>query len=988
MILAVSLVLRIYLALHGGQGFWPDEVRYQSSQYAVEGVLQGDWRTVALHLLGQADHPLFHWFGLPPAGYEKLLGPSPAFVAAYFGLFSTLAIYLVWRVAQRAGSGRREALMAAFLAACANSLFYYSRHYFPYDIALCLMLMALSHALESWSVGRSFLTGLLAGLGFLTYSGYWLLGGSVLILHGLLGDGGFRRFLPRVAAAGAGLASPLVLFIVLGRIAGYDPLAELQFNATTITQGDFHLGYRIIPAYLWHTEGALFLLWLGGAATTLVLWARDRRLSRAAWWLGGLVILTGGLVLYSDVVPKFVVYGRLVRQLVPFFCLATACAMERLMERRLISKLTLGWAAAAVVVFAAWNFAGSLRQVFPDDFRRLATAEVFKQQRSGYGVYRVVFDEYLWGVDVKTALPPHATVLRRSHPLQFRPYQYEGFSAAQRDDLNHHDVSMRLIRLTGGPDSGAMTLAHGDKLWGDYPGPVRMRLNFAFDKAGLGQPLVTAGTAQHADFLYVKSDPAGRIRFGFDHWDTGAVVSDPIAVDLAQPHELLISMGALLPAGSEILQHRPELAYLHDILLVLLDGKVVWSQWSATHAASPEIITFGANFIGGSSTAAAFAGQITRLERASLSDVVRHVGPLAGRDVAASRPASWQNAPGPVLLRCSLPDIPIGVAQPLVAAGRPGEGDLVFWIREEGERIRFGFDRQGEGAMFSEPVPAPAGTDHEIVISLGSLMPPDGNVVYSENPDYQHLRELLFASLDGRTVFLRKHQFERTVTDVAFGVNTVGSSVASAYFTGNLQSTEPAKPADVLAASVQLARMVETRAAAWQGFPGPVRLKLRFPAQMPRLPEPLIVTGVTGKGDFVYVRYEAGNKIRVGYDHWAVNGAESSPVTIDPGVEHELVISFGGLMPPADGPLYQTEPALLRLRSLLWVSLDGRTIFVTPMAVHPTKPGQIVLGVNFIGGSTTDAVFSGRITAINGVAPEEVLAQLRTNPSGSPGTPR
>jgi hypothetical protein len=73
---------------------------------------------------------------------------------------------------------------------------------------------------------------------------------------------------------------------------------------------------------------------------------------------------------------------------------------------------------------------------------------------------------------------------------------------------------------------------------------------------------------------------------------------------------------------------------------------------------------------------------------------------------------------------------------------------------------------------------------------------------------------------------------------------------------------------------------------------------------------------------------------------------------------------------------------------LLWVSLDGRTIFVTPMAVHPTKPGQIMLGVNFIGGSTADAGFSGRITAVNGVAPEEVLAQLPADPSGSPGTLR
>jgi len=987
--LAVSLGLRWWLASAGGQDYWPDESRYYVAQDAAAALVHGRWGEAGALLLGRPDHPLFFWAALPPAFCELVLGPSPALVAAYLGLFSTLAIYLVWRVARRAGAGDREALLAAFLAAGANSLFYFSRHYFPYDIALCLMLLALEAAVGPWSARRSLAAGALAGLGFLTYEGYWLLGGCVLVLHGLLGDGGIRRAAGRILLGAAGLAMPLGLFLLLSRLAGYNLITGSVINAATITQGDFHVGYRVIAAYLWHTEGVLFLLWLAGAAGALMGWSRERGPARAAWWLAGLVVVAGGLVCFSDIVPKFVVYGRLVRQMVPFFCLAAAFTAERLAGRGILSRRMLAWGVAAVTAVAAWNFATPLRQIFPDGFRRLATAAVYRQQRAGtYCVYRVVNDEHLWGNNLRPVFPPSTVVLERAHPLQFRPYQYEGFTAAQRADLNRPAVAMRLLRLTGDHGGPGPELLPAPAEWGGYPGPVRMRLRFAPGEPGRGQPLVTAGTARHADFLYVLPVGPDRVRFGYDHWDAKGLISDPVEVDFTRTHDLVVSLGALLPPAGGGDGREPGEAYLRTLLLVVLDGRIVWSQQCAAYTVAPETITFGANFVGGSTAAPSFAGRISELERAPLGTVLPHVGALAGRTVGAERPPAWGGAPGPLALRCTLPEVRPGVAEPLLAVGAPGEGDLLFWIRERDDRIRFAFERRGEGVVFSEAEVVPAGGVHQLVLSLGSMMPGAASGLYQADPILRRLRDLLLVSLDGRVVFLLKRAFAGPTDNVVVGANSVGSSVAGAFFTGNLLAIEPADAAAVLATSVQLSSRIRGRAPLWEGYPGPVRVQLYFPVERPRLPEPLIVTGETGKGDFIYVRYEGEDRIRVGFDHWGVGGAESPAIPVDPAREHELAVSFGGLMPPAGSPLYRAEAGWQRLRAVLWVAIDGRTVFVTPMATHPTRPSQIMFGVNFIGGSTTGPSFTGRIMRVDEVDPRAVLAQTEGESSPAPAPPR
>ena len=137
-----------------------------------------------------ADHVLFRLASLPAALAEAALGgPHPVLVSAYFSLFSVGLIFLIWAVSLRAGASEREALWSAFFGAASSSLFFYSRHFLPYDVALFTLFLALWFGLGGYSALNSAKVGGLVALGVLSYNGYWLLGFAVLGLHVLFGTG-------------------------------------------------------------------------------------------------------------------------------------------------------------------------------------------------------------------------------------------------------------------------------------------------------------------------------------------------------------------------------------------------------------------------------------------------------------------------------------------------------------------------------------------------------------------------------------------------------------------------------------------------------------------------------------------------------------------------------------------------------------------------------------------------------------------------------
>jgi hypothetical protein len=784
-ILAVSLGLRIWLGYQGGERYWADETRYASSQDAVADLRFGQWHAAARELLGHPDHTLFRWFGVPPAFFENRAGPHPAVVAAYFSLYSVLAIYLIWAVARQAGGSDLEALWAAYLAACANSLFYYSRHYFPYDISLCAMLGALWLGLRPWSWRNSLLAGVMAGIGFLTYNGYWLLGGCVLALHALLGDGGRRRILARTAWSGAGLALGILPVVRLSRALGFD-LVTANSQLSTIATGDFFFGRRVMAGYLWFAEGGLLVIWLAALAYALAGAWRDRRLGRLAWSVGGLVFMTAGLLGLTDIVPLFALQGRRVRCLVPFLCLGAAIGIVRFVQSR--TRWRRGWTAGIAGLaagFAVWNFSGPLRQIFPDGFLQLAAAKV--AQQPGYRAYRMTFAQNLWGLPLDIPLSPEATILRRPHPMQFRPYQYEGYETAQRAEINRHDISMRLIALPGGVDGK-------DPRWRGYPGPVRFLVRFPNNASGRADPLLVTDPKGKGDLFYVVYVDANHVAFRLDY---------------AQPHEIVLFAGFLLPPKEQGRDDPPELSRQRDHLVVFLDGHPVFSMAQAFYPAARSNISFGVNFVGGLMPPT-FSGDILdfgpapdsllapALALLAAGPSVKAAGGVHLSEVIPVAGSAGNGFPGPIRLKVIFPRSGKG-QDPLLVSGATGAADFLYVHYEDDRHVRLGFDHWGVGGPVSEPVPIQPGAEQEFVISMGSLLPPADDPVYRREPGWSKLRTRLLVTLNGRMVLNVPMECYPSRGDQLFvGCNPLGGSTTTPIFLGRIVSGAEIPAAQIL----------------------------------------------------------------------------------------------------------------------------------------------------------------------------------------------
>jgi len=163
----------------------------------------------------------------------------------------------------------------------------------------------------------------------------------------------------------------------------------------------------------------------------------------AALFAGALIY--GLLVVFSVGFPKFVVYGRLARQLVPFLCLVTAAAIAHLLRSpRALIRVAAVAIVAAVVGQAALNFRQPLRQSFPADF--IALNRPPEDVAARYRQLIWVNAQHLYPGPEPVALPPHLVTLAEArHPLEFLPYQYEGYTPENRAALRSADIRMRLV---------------------------------------------------------------------------------------------------------------------------------------------------------------------------------------------------------------------------------------------------------------------------------------------------------------------------------------------------------------------------------------------------------------------------------------------------------------------------------------------------------------------------------------------------------------
>jgi hypothetical protein len=297
----------------------------------------------------------------------------------------------------------------------------------------------------------------LSFLCFITYNGYWALAGFAMLVNVLMDERTVAGILKRAIWTAAGFIAPFVLLIIVLLDTGTNMISALQLFSTSITQGTFEEGWSLPFEYFWHTEHLMILVvGLLSAFAVIQLFRTQQRY--AGVWLSGIVFIYLCLFIPSVLLHSFVVYARLTRQLLPFLILLSAHGLALFEKRKQVSQSIIIILLAGVFIQAAWNFRASYQLFYPRQFSEALQAQFrgfeFSTKRLAYGAptlcqsngYVIENTKYFLSAPEATPLVKGEILQDVPHPVNFLPYQYEGYTPQQRQEFRERQLSMRFYK--------------------------------------------------------------------------------------------------------------------------------------------------------------------------------------------------------------------------------------------------------------------------------------------------------------------------------------------------------------------------------------------------------------------------------------------------------------------------------------------------------------------------------------------------------------
>lgn len=447
-------------------------------------------------------------------------------------------------------------------------------------------------------------------------------------------------------------------------------------------------------------------------------------------------------------------------------------------------------------------------------------------------------------------------------------------------------------------------------------GPLQLTIYLPFNELGRAQPILSTGHSGAGTTVFLRYVDDGHVQVGADIWGM-SYQSPALAVDYFRAQRVVVDSSALYPEDNPRVQALPsaEQDRLRSRMRIELNGRPALFIPRSAFASTLAEIAVGRNAIGSSGIEPSFGGDILAVDRLPIPR--RWI--LVGRETLRFRARFAAGRQGG--------------AEPLLALGPDGrDGFLAAAYRPDGS-VRL--EVLGPDGLLVERAPrtlSPA-SRHAFEFAFGQApeagTPPvielhvDGQPwLGSGAPAPLQAPEELSVGLAPRP-------------PVGLATRFSGPSLV-------ISSPEPAP------------------ALSGRGF-GPVQLIVILPQGRTSRQEPLLTTGRTGRGDFIYVVYLDAGHIRLGYDHWGVSGGLSDPIAIDYAAPHAFLLSLGSLYPEETDPAWGGIPPeeRRRLKSEMTVLLDGQEVFTAHFAAHPSTPAEVVAGLNPIGGSNCDPAFTG-----------------------------
>lgn len=253
--------------------------------------------------------------------------------------------------------------------------------------------------------------------------------------------------------------------------------------------------------------------------------------------------------------------------------------------------------------------------------------------------------------------------------------------------------------------------------WGNYPshwlikagllkvGPIKAKIELPQEmKAPSVEPIITIGTPELTDSLYMSLYPGGHFQLSGDHHGFGGPSSKLMAADPNHTYALTLDMGAFYPPLNHpyFARYTPIQAHLiKSRFHVELDGQPILNRNMSSFDGPPWTLEAGRNDITLTPAKRVFTGKVYDVRRLATWEPPK---PVANRGL-------WR-------LRLVLPDVPNG-SYPLLASGVAGNGTLIYLHTLGATRISLGMDEWGIGASTSGEIILPEGEDHLIEAFIG-----------------------------------------------------------------------------------------------------------------------------------------------------------------------------------------------------------------------------------------------------------------------------
>ena len=496
------------------------------------------------------------------------------------------------------------------------------------------------------------------------------------------------------------------------------------------------------------------------------------------------------------------------------------------------------------------------------------------------------------------------------------------------------DALRPLARLINRPTS------HWERTSGIELGDERLELELPAGKENTTEPLLETGSApdrrDRVEIHYLADNTA---QISLFHAGIGVLDGKIFSIPPSRRVAVEVRAGSLLPPFSHPFfasWTKDEYDAASREVRIVVNGAETFHAALLCYPSPPQDVRVGRVGWLGDGVAGPFSGRVLGAVRLPLTRPV--LPPLL-------------HERRPIDLEVLFPvDHPSGT-EPLLVTGSGDKSDMLSCTYDGAGRLHFTSDHFGYGGTRGEVVSFDPLRSHHLVLWMGSL----ASGVETGLPSAAvPLSRRIFVQMDGATVFNEDGLFYPAAPEsIAIGVNRFATTTALAGFSGLVLATQ------------QTADLAGLPALRRSGETGVVELQLTFPDNVPNSAEPLVVTGVTGAGDMIYVRYLDGAHVSFGFDHWGTGGFTGAPVEIDYAQNHRLEITMDSLYPAELVP----RPFGGRVR----VVLDGATVLDGSSLTFPTRLFEIRIGKNPLGSSTSGAIFTGLI-----------VTEARKNPATLP----